>query len=447
MKFVVCFGLWCVLVLGAAGPAFPVGVSDTLFIGREALLRGRFEQAAQAFADVLAVDPQNPYARTRLALAQGAMGRSDAAVAGLEKALAAREDDLFALWTLGCLELLAGKPEAASGRFSTMVRADPGNVRGQVGLGLAAIQAGRSAEGLGLLGRFQEGDSDDPLAHFLVGLAYWLLDAPANARLELEATLEYEPRNAPALELLGLVYRRQGQAGLARSAWEQALAVDADRPVARFYLSRLAEDEALAARLADRPEEARKAYERALAIDAGNEAAAKALGAPVRPGAVLPPVAPATAGPAAAPEPAGTPASPEKARQDRAAPPKPESPPAPERAGSEASAPSAGKNFPERAAGAPKPFVATPEKAGSPVAASVPAPAVPAAAAPEAASAAFDEAAARAEERGLAKPAGKPQQDKKKQAAQAGKGSKSAVVPDGGAGAGPPVGPAQETHP
>jgi len=295
--FRIVFSCW--LLLGPVLPAMAASVSDTLFIGREALLRGRFEQSAQAFADVLAADPQNPYARTRLALALGSLGRLDAAGAELQKALAGRGDDLSALWTLGCLDLLAGRPADAAQRFAAMARVDPGSARGQAGLGLAAVQEGRTAEGVKLLGQVQEADSDDPLVHFLVGLAYWLLDAPANARLELEAALEYEPRNTAALELLGLVYRRQGKANLARSAWEQALAIDANRSGARFFLSRLAEDEGLAAHLADRPEEARRAYERALAIDAGNEAAAKALGLPAAGPATGMPGRPGLAQPAA----------------------------------------------------------------------------------------------------------------------------------------------------
>lgn len=266
--------------------AVPIGaqamsLDDLLFYGTESLSRGRFDQAGDAFAAALAKDPQNPYASGRLALAKLGAGRVAQARKLLEASLAARGDDLFALWTLGCLELLEGHPEAASARFAAMGQADPGNVRSLVGQGLAAVAAGRTHDGLTLLTKAQQADSADALARLLSGLAFWTLDAPANARLELEATLELEPRNAAALDLLGLVYKRLGKAGLAKSAWEQALAVDADDARARFFLSRLAQDEALAASLSDKPEEAKRAYERALSIDPGNAAAAKALGVPI----------------------------------------------------------------------------------------------------------------------------------------------------------------------
>lgn len=291
--------LWAAAVAAAPVPVRAASLGDQLFIGTEALTRGRFELAAQSFATALAADPDNPYARTRLGLALYGTGQTDRARAELEKALSARADDLFALWTLGCLDLLAGQPAAAAGRFAAMSKADPGNVRSLLGLGLAALDEGRTTEGVGFLAKVQQADSGDALVRFLTGYAYWLLDAPANARLELEGALELEPRNTAALELLGLVYRRQGQANLAASAWGQALAIDPKAAGARFFLSRLAEDEGLAATLADRPAEAKRAYERALAVDPGNAAAAKALGLAV-PQPIAPPGSPKGASPHAA---------------------------------------------------------------------------------------------------------------------------------------------------
>lgn len=273
----VVFLLIGVLALAPVAPGAAAGPDDQIFYAVESLLRGRASQAVEALAEVVAADPQNAYALSRLGLAQAELGQTGPARRTLEKALAERDDNLFALWTLGCLDLMDGRIDAARNRFTAMLRADPGNARGSLGLGLGAALAGQGGEAVRFLGETQAAQSQDPVVRYLTGLAYWLLDAPTNARLELEAALELEPRSVKALDLLGLVYRRQGQTALAQGAWEQSLIIRPGDARARFFLSRLAQDDGLAAQLDDRTDEARRAYARALDLDRSNEAAALAL--------------------------------------------------------------------------------------------------------------------------------------------------------------------------
>lgn len=278
MRKGICLWIAVLTILGGTARISPAkSLDDLLFYAVESLSRGRNPQAAEALTEALALDPDNPYAQSRLGLAKAETGRIDQARKVLELALEANGNNLFALWTLGCLDLLSGYAEPAATRFATMSKADPGNVRGALGQGLAAVMAGREREALGFLAAAQAAASQDPMDRYLTGLAYWLLGAPANARLELEAALELAPRFTPALDLLGLVYRRQGKPGLAKSAWEQALAVSDKDVRARYFLSRLAQDEGLAAVLDDRKDAARRAYLQALEVDRSNEAAAVAL--------------------------------------------------------------------------------------------------------------------------------------------------------------------------
>lgn len=265
------------LVCACVRPSVAASLDDRVFYAVESMARGRYVQASQALADVLAKAPDNAYAATRLGLADATLGRSKAARQVLAKALAANPANLTALWILGCLDLVDGHPDRAVTRFTAMRQADPGNAEGALGLGLAAAMTGRAQEAVKYLAAVQTADSPKAQTRYCTGLAYWLIGAPVNARLELEAALELAPRFGPALTLLGLVYRSQGRLGLAQSAWEQALAVNAQNRRARYFLSRLAQDEGLAALLDDRPGDARRAYQRALATDRSNEAAACAL--------------------------------------------------------------------------------------------------------------------------------------------------------------------------
>jgi len=276
MRRFVCL-LAVALVCAGVRPSGAVSLDDQVFYAVESMARGRYDQAAQALADVLVQDPDNAYAATRLGLADASLGRTEAARAVLGKVLAANPTNLSALWMLGCLDLLGGHPEQAVARFTAMRQADPGNAEGTLGLGLVAAMAGKPREAVKFLAEVQAGDSRNPQTRFCTGLAYWLIGAPVNARLELEMALELAPRSVATLDLLGLVYRGQGKAELAQSAWEQALAINASDFRARFYLSRLAQDEGLTALLDDRRDDARRAYQRALELDHANEAAAKAL--------------------------------------------------------------------------------------------------------------------------------------------------------------------------
>jgi tetratricopeptide (TPR) repeat protein len=261
-------------------------LDDLLFYAVESLARGRDQLAVDALGEALAADPDNPYALARLGLARAELGQTGPARQVLEQALAVNGDNLSALWTLGCLDLTAGHPQQATARFAAMGQADPGNAQAALGQGLALAMAGRVREAVWFLSAAQAADSQDAQTRYLTGLAYWLLDAPANARLELETALELAPRYTPALDLLGLVYRRLGKAGLSKSAWEQALAVSDKDARARYFLSREAQDAGLAAVLDDHKDEARRAYLEALQIDRTNAAAAVALtvlGPPARP--------------------------------------------------------------------------------------------------------------------------------------------------------------------
>ena len=69
-----------------------------------------------------------------------------------------------------------------------MAQADPGNAQAALGLGPGGgCWTAGPPTGSGNWPRAQAASSQDAQTRYLTGLAYWLLDAPVNARLELEA--------------------------------------------------------------------------------------------------------------------------------------------------------------------------------------------------------------------------------------------------------------------
>jgi Flp pilus assembly protein TadD len=161
MRKGICVMLAALALLGATARACPAkSLDDLLFYAVESLSRGRYQQAADALTEALAIDPDNPYAQSRLGLAKAEIGQTDQARKILEQALAANGNNLSALWTLGCLDLLSGAPERAATRFTTMtgsIRAMPGGARPGSGCGSGRTN-GRCP---GFLAKAQEKASQD----------------------------------------------------------------------------------------------------------------------------------------------------------------------------------------------------------------------------------------------------------------------------------------------
>ncbi|WP_243358195.1 tetratricopeptide repeat protein [Fundidesulfovibrio terrae] len=211
-------------------------VMDQLFLSQEWQAKNNLEAARRAVQDALKLDPSDAFARIRLAQIDAASGNVRAALDGLSQVLASDSGNLLALTWRGHLQLWQGDPAAAQGDYARVLSLDPANGWACLGTAATFLARDRRREAAAYLARAQASAGDDADLHLALGDTFSRLGLTANARMELERSLELNPRGTRALVAVGEVYRRIGQEGLAQDAWRQALALDPLDARARFAL-------------------------------------------------------------------------------------------------------------------------------------------------------------------------------------------------------------------
>lgn len=263
-----------------AAPALAVSLEDSLFLGADALYKGRYDRAERGFSEALEKDPANTFAWVGLGEAHARRGQPDKAAAAFNRAKSLSPGNLPARRGLGLLALARGDYASAEAAFGEILELSPDNAGALLCLALGELLRDDTVAAVGLLDRMAETGSPDPYDHLLAGELYMALNMPVNARLSLETALEGNPRLVPALDRLGLVYLRLGKKDLGMNAWRQALAVDPMDAFAGAALSRLTADEAAALARQGRLDEAAHLWRAALACDPRNGQALSALSAP-----------------------------------------------------------------------------------------------------------------------------------------------------------------------
>jgi len=271
---------WTVLFAALAAPALAVSLEDSLFLGADALYKGRYDRAERGFSEALSKDPANTFAWVGMGEAYARRGQPDKAAEAFNRALALSPDNLPARRGLGLLALARGDHAAAEAAFRDILDLSPDNANALLCLALGEFLKDNKAAAVEWLDRMAGAGSPDPYDHLLAGSLYMALGMPINARLSLETALEGNPRLVPALDRLGLVYLRLGKKNLGMSAWRQALAVDSQDVFAGKALSRLTADEAATLTRQERLNEAAHLWRAALDYDPQNGQAQAALSAP-----------------------------------------------------------------------------------------------------------------------------------------------------------------------
>lgn len=209
---------------------------NLLFTAQEWQAKGNLEAARRAVQETLGLDPQNAFARVRLAQIDAASGQLEKALGELGEVLRLDPGNLLALLWKGHILLTGGKLADAEASYRHVLKLDPPNGWANLGVAACLLAQNNTAQAVAFLSKAQSLAGEDSDLHLALGDTFSRMGLPANARMELERSLELNPRGVRALVLAGEVYLKMGFSGLALNAWRQALALDPACEQARFDL-------------------------------------------------------------------------------------------------------------------------------------------------------------------------------------------------------------------
>jgi Flp pilus assembly protein TadD len=188
-----------VVLFEDARRAYPAGFADLEPLALAAERSGRYESAADYYAEALLAAPQGSELGKRLALSRLRSGDAPGAIRALDDYLAAHAEDAEGLALRGNVELSAGRPAQAVAWLERAIAAAP-----------------------------QEWLYRHFLGRLLLELERW-----EEARSALEAAARLAPRQLdPVLDLIALSLR-QGEAQRAREWLRRAQAIAPDDPRVR----------------------------------------------------------------------------------------------------------------------------------------------------------------------------------------------------------------------
>lgn len=187
---------------------------------------GRHADAKQAFAAVLAKEPEQAEARRGLVEAELRLGNLSLARAAIAKALELDQHDRN-LWVLkGQLELQEVRFEAARTAFATALELAPHDLAATLGITTALIPLERVAEASSQLDGLGVKAAEDPRVLYLRALIAKQKKQPQAALSFVKKVLQVVPNHRDSLVLAAGIHFQAGNYGLAEDYVNQLLTLD-----------------------------------------------------------------------------------------------------------------------------------------------------------------------------------------------------------------------------
>lgn len=223
-----------------ADPKDQLALRQLLTTADEALRSGRATEAVTALRRVLAQDPGNRFAQTRLGLALLSLGRPEEALVALREAVRLAPEDPEARAALAGLLTQGGDPAAAVGHWLELVRLQPQRAGGWSNLGAALGRSGEVERAATAYQRAAELEPEDPIRWIRLAFASFAAGrTTASIDFFLQASTLTSAEDFPHAGTLGLLLARQDRASEAVTWLSRSHATEPDFLEARMAHIRL----------------------------------------------------------------------------------------------------------------------------------------------------------------------------------------------------------------
>ena len=204
-------------------------------LGAALAATGQFDAAIEEYRRALVNAPDKTAVRMNLALAYYKKGDFEHAKPEFAAVHAARPNDLAAAMLLGYSEVKLNQGAEAVALLKPMEPGREANMDFEFVLASALIASGREAEGLPRMEKVARA-TRSPDAYVIAGSARLHRREFKEARADLDAALELDPKIPGLYTLAGQARDALGDTDAAQSAFENALRADPRDPTANLYL-------------------------------------------------------------------------------------------------------------------------------------------------------------------------------------------------------------------
>jgi putative PEP-CTERM system TPR-repeat lipoprotein len=201
------------------------------------LIRGKeYAKALQRASALVQREPGNPLAHNLKGSAQLALQQWQDARSSFQAVLKLSANDLYALQSLGRLDLLQGDSASARRRFEAVLTKDTKNVPALVGMAESEWLDKKEAEGFTWLDKAKAMDPQSIAISLSVARHYLSMKDPQKAIGELTQASNADTSNAELLDLLGQAQLSAGQKSAALETYRRLALLTPDVPESHYRL-------------------------------------------------------------------------------------------------------------------------------------------------------------------------------------------------------------------
>ena len=200
---------------------------------------GDYADMETYWRNTIAKNPDCWLAYNNLGSYQYGKGRTDEAIASLNKCLELKPDLAEAHNNLGSALLQKNRIDEAMAQFQSAVELAPQNANAHNNFGNALLQLGRMDEAMAQFKKALEIASNHIEANNDMGVALMKLGRLDEAKSYFEKSIQLNPNYAEALNNLGRVFEGQGRYGEAEAQYRHAMEIKPDYGDANFSLAKL----------------------------------------------------------------------------------------------------------------------------------------------------------------------------------------------------------------